>query len=215
MSVNNVGANYPNYSTYLAEKNKPVNQQNKTEQAVSETNPEAADVKENVSADGDKYVPSEKTEYKTDFDKVNAMKSSLWHKVDAFEKLVNAMFQKQGIQYDASLGMKKNLENMIASGGVSEAERLQAQEAISEDGEWGVEKTAGRILDFAKALSGGDPSKIGLLKDAVIKGFKEAEKTWGGKLPDISQKTYDRIMQGFDEWEKSSQAQASTATETE
>ena len=33
------------------------------------------------------------------------------------------------------------------------------QKDIAEDGYWGVEKTSDRILDFAKALSGGDKDK--------------------------------------------------------
>lgn len=201
MAVNNVSGNYNNYSTYLAEKNKPLNQQGKAQEPVEETK---AVEGENTSADGDKYVPT--TNYKTDFNKVSAMKSGLWNKIDAFEKMVNALFNAQGIQYNQAKGMKANLEELIASGGVSEADRLAAQQAISEDGEWGVKNTANRILDFAKALSGGDPSKIEYLRAAVEKGFKEAEKTWGGKLPEISQKTYDRVMQGFDDWAKSAQA---------
>lgn len=206
MSVNNVNGNYANYSTYLTEKNKPLSQQGKTAEPV-----EAADaVSENTSTDGDKYVPS--TTYKTDFDKVSAMKTTLWNKVDAFEKMVNALFKKQGIQYNEAKGMKANLEELIASGGVSEADKLAAQQAISEDGEWGVSKTAERILDFAKALSGGDPSKIETLRAAVEKGFKEAESTWGGKLPDICQQTYDKVMKGFDDWAKS--ANSSTAANT-
>ena len=55
---------------------------------------------------------------------------------------------------------------------------------------------------MAKALSGGDVSKLELLKNAVIKGFEAAETTWGGKLPSITDETYDLIMKGFDEWAK-------------
>ena len=38
------------------------------------------------------------------------------------------------------------------------------------------------------------------MKNAVIKGFQAAEKEWGGKLPSITDETYDLIMKGFDEW---------------
>jgi len=61
------------------------------------------------------------------------------------------------------------------------------------------EKTAERILNFAKSISGGDPSKIELLRNAVEKGFKEVEKIFG-KLPEISRKTYELVMKGFDDW---------------
>jgi hypothetical protein len=31
---------------------------------------------------------------------------------------------------------------------------------------------------------------------------------WGGELPEISGKTYDEVMKGFDEWEASGDASA-------
>lgn len=83
---------------------------------------------------------------------------------------------------------------------VDEATKLQAQADIAEDGYWGVEQTSDRILDFAKALTGGDPDKIEEMRKAFEDGFKLATKTWGDKLPDISQKTYDAVMQKFDKW---------------
>ena len=67
------------------------------------------------------------------------------------------------------------------------------------------EKVAKRILDFAKAISGYDKTKIPLLKEAVNEGFNEIKKIFG-KLPDISKKTYDLVMKGFDEWENESPA---------
>ena len=65
---------------------------------------------------------------------------------------------------------------------------------------WGVNQTSERILSFAKALTGGDPDKIEEMREAFEKGFKEATKSWGKELPEISQKTYDAVMKGFDEW---------------
>ena len=54
----------------------------------------------------------------------------------------------------------------------------------------------------ATALTGGDPSKIDEMRNAFKKGYEQAEKTWGGKLPEISQKTYDAVMEGFDKLAK-------------
>jgi hypothetical protein len=78
-----------------------------------------------------------------------------------------------------------------------------AQEAISENGYFGVENTAQRLVGFAKALTGGDPSKIGLMRDSILKGFAQAERKWGSALPEISQKTLARIHELLDEWESS------------
>ena len=63
-------------------------------------------------------------------------------------------------------------------------------------------------MNMAKALSGGNSSNIGELKEGFLKGFKEAEKAWGGKLPEISQKTYDEVLKRFDEWENESKQQS-------
>ena len=78
------------------------------------------------------------------------------------------------------------------------ATKAQAQADIAEDGYWGVEQTSSRIVDFAVALTGGDPDKVEEMREAFKKGFKQAEKTWGGELPEISQKTYDAVMKKFD-----------------
>ncbi|MCR5404901.1 MAG: hypothetical protein K6E91_13945 [Butyrivibrio sp.] len=82
---------------------------------------------------------------------------------------------------------------------VDAATKAQAQQDISEDGYWGVKQTSSRILDFAKALAGDDPDKLEHMRSAFEKGYKQAEKTWGGELPDISKQTFDAVMKGFDE----------------
>ncbi|MDD4601368.1 hypothetical protein SDC9_13845 [bioreactor metagenome] len=83
---------------------------------------------------------------------------------------------------------------------VDDATRLKAQQEISEDGFWGVKQTAARTIEFAKALSGGDPSKIALLKNAIEEGYKAAEKSWGGELPEISKQTQAAVLKGLEEW---------------
>ena len=82
---------------------------------------------------------------------------------------------------------------------VDAATKAQAQEDISEDGYWGVSQTSSRILDFAKALAGDNPEKLEQMRSAFEQGYKQAEKTWGGELPEISKQTFDAVMKGFDE----------------
>ena len=81
---------------------------------------------------------------------------------------------------------------------VDAATKAQAEADIAEDGYWGVEQTSDRILDFAKALSGNDPDKADELLEAFKKGFKQATGSWGKELPDISQRTYDAVVEKFD-----------------
>ncbi len=128
------------------------------------------------------------------------------------EGLVRKQAGKNAVASGASISDEfNNLLFKIKSGKNAYVEidaetRAQAKEDIAEGGYYSVEKTAERILGFAKAISGGDPSKIPALKKAVEKGFEAAEKAWGGKLPQISQDTYDTVMKGFDEWEASAKA---------
>lgn len=116
------------------------------------------------------------------------------------QSLVQQMISKQGNSYGQATDMWK----FLASGNytVDAATKAQAQADIAEDGYWGVNQTSDRILDFAKALSGGDPDKMEEMRSAFQKGFKEATKSWGKELPEISSKTYDAVMQKFDKWQE-------------
>lgn len=93
-----------------------------------------------------------------------------------------------------------------------DALRAKAQEDISEDGYWGVKQTSQRILDYAKAITGGDPSKIGEMRKMAQAAFDDVARIMGGKLPQLSQDTYDAVMKGFDEWEASANASGQAAT---
>ena len=105
-------------------------------------------------------------------------------------------------QQGNTLAKADDMWRFLASGNftVDAETKAQAQADIAEDGYWGVEKTSDRILDFAKALSGGDPSKAETLLEAFKKGFEEATGTWGKELPEISQKTYDAVLEKFEAW---------------
>ncbi|MCR5271562.1 MAG: hypothetical protein K6E13_01055 [Lachnospiraceae bacterium] len=112
--------------------------------------------------------------------------------------IVEKMMSQQGVQ----IGTADDIWSFLAEGNftVDEAAQAKAKEAISEDGYWGVEQTSSRIVDFAKALSGGDTSKAEMLLDAFKEGFAQATKTWGKDLPDISNQTYDAVLEKFDAW---------------
>ena len=126
--------------------------------------------------------------------------------------MVEQMMTKQG----KKIGQADDIWSFLASGkyNVSPEVRAQAQKDIADDGYWGVEQTSDRILDFAKALSGNDPEKADLLIDAFKKGFEDATKSWGKDLPDISQRTYDAVLEKFDKWKNGSTTETA-GTETE
>ena len=132
---------------------------------------------------------------KTDYALINKLKADAEERTSQLRSLVEKMMTKQGV----AIGTADSMWSFLAKGDftVDEATRAQAQADIADDGYWGVDQTSDRILDFAKALSGNDPEKADLLLDAFKKGFKEATKSWGQDLPDISQRTYDAVVEKF------------------
>ncbi|WP_044931994.1 hypothetical protein [Butyrivibrio sp. AC2005] len=143
---------------------------------------------------------------------VNMLKSDLETRQNQLKDIVTQMMSKQGVQ----IGKADDIWSFLASGDytIDEAAKKKAQEEISKDGYWGVKQTSQRILDFANALTGGDPNQVEKMRSAFEQGFKEATKSWGKELPDISKQTYDAVMKGFDEMaEKNNQTQAAEATD--
>lgn len=148
--------------------------------------------------------------YKQDTALVNKLKADTEARVSQMKSLVEQMISKQG----KTLGQADSIWSFLAGGNytVDPATRAQAQKDIAEDGYWGVEQPSSRIVDFATALTGGDPDKIEKMRDAFEKGFKQATKAWGRELPEISSKTYDAVMEKFD---KLAEQAKTTVNETE
>lgn len=197
MSVNGITSGSEAYSTYTAASAKS------TTAATTDT-----EKKTNTTTDaGVIYEPSKETAaastkktYKPDTATIAKLKADADARTEQLRSLVEKMMTKQGETY----GKANDIWSVLSSGNftVDAATKAQAQADIADDGYWGVSQTSSRILDFATALTGGDPSKIEEMRNAFKKGYAQAEKTWGGKLPEISQKTYDAVMEGFDKLAK-------------
>ena len=131
------------------------------------------------------------------------MKADTEARMNQLTSIVQEMMTGQGKAFSLATG-NDDIWKFLASGDytVTEAAKLQAQEDIAEDGYWGVEQTSDRILDFAKALSGGDASKADMLLDAFKEGYKQATGAWGKDLPEISKQTYDAVEEKFAAWKK-------------
>lgn len=149
------------------------------------------------------YEPSKKAEtdsakktYKPDMNLVNKLKADADARTQQLRNLVEQMMGKQANTY----GKANDIWQFLRTGNytVDPAVKMQAQADIAEDGYWGVKQTSDRIIQFATALTGGDPEKIEEMRDAFKKGYKQAEKTWGGSLPEISKQTYDAVLEKFD-----------------
>ena len=144
----------------------------------------------------DTNTSSTKKTYKPDTALINKLKADADARTSQLRSLVEQMMGKQAATY----GNANDIWSFLRSGNytVDPATKAQAQADIAEDGYWGVTQTSDRIIQFATALTGGDPDKIEAMRDAFKKGYAQAEKTWGGSLPEISQKTYDAVMEKFD-----------------
>jgi len=82
---------------------------------------------------------------------------------------------------------------------IAELSQSEAAELVSEDGFFGVAQTSERIANFVIAGSGGDEDLLRAGREGILQGFKEAEKMWGGKLPDISYETIDKAVALIDQ----------------
>lgn len=162
--------------------------------ATNQANKSAVD---NVKPKDIKNSDSVKENKKYDSIEINKLISDNEKRIAEFKETIRKMIAKQGEESNLTLFGKKLH--------VTEEDSQKALESIQEGGEYSVDAVATRIMDMAKALSGGDKSKIGLLKESVMKGFEAAglEFNNGAGLPDICNKTYDEIMKRFVEWENS------------
>ena len=123
------------------------------------------------------------------------------HLTSVVENLIAHQAEKHGAKknvIELSGALKEQLEEITGK----KTEGVEGTETETED-YWGAEATAMRIFEFAKSLSGDNVQYADTLRDAFIKGFGLAAKTYGGKdkLPGVCGETYDRVIEMFDEWQ--------------
>lgn len=182
------------------------------ENETSKNTSSAADSTGVVYEKGSTDTSAAKTETKaTNSALVAKLKADSESRLSQMRDIVTKMMTKQG----AAIGTADSMWRFLAGGNftVSAAAKAQAQADIADDGYWGVEKTSDRIVDFAKALSGGDPEQADKMLEAVKKGFKLATKSWGRDMPDITQRTYDAVVDKFDKWKNENKTEETAATE--
>ncbi len=213
MSVGNIGSN--SYTNNLISQIK----------GSTSTDAKTSDAKaaEAAKDTGVVYEPSKdatstastKKNNKVDADTIAKLKADADARLAQLKGIVEQLLSKQG-KVSNTVSIWEQFKNGIMDGTieVDEATAKQAQEDISEDGYWGVKQTSERILDFAKALAGNDSEKAEQMRKAITEGYEAAAKLWGGELPEISQKTYDAVMKGIDDWKKQDEA-AIAATSVE
>lgn len=175
---------------------------NVTASTASKKSTEAASTTTDSKTATDLGVTYEPSASATDSDKTKTsdysaivanMKAELANKNKQLETLVTQLLGKQATKATSLADMFRNLKP-------DDATIAQAQQEISDDGYWGIEKTSDRLVAMAQALSGGDSSKADLMIEAMEKGFSQATKAWGEDLPDICQKTIDAAKEKLTNW---------------
>lgn len=189
MSVNGITGSIDSYQSYSYTTKTVAQSQTNSEESVNTGSTESGVV----------YEPSLEiptSTYKANAELIEKLKSDAQAQTEKLREIVTQLITKQGTAYANATDMWSFLSQGNFT--VDAATKAQAQEDISEDGYFGVKQTSDRIIDFAVALTGGDTSKLEDMKEAFKKGYEQAEETWGGELPEISQKTYDAVLEKFD-----------------
>ncbi len=154
------------------------------------------------------YEKSEQTEVsnknpKVDQKLIDQLKADAEARYSQLASLVEKLMTKQGQTAEtAKYATLSDLMMGVKNGEVQVDPEIveQAKKDVDEGGYWSVEETAKRIVSFAKALTGGDASKMEEMRAAVEKGFGGAKEAWGGDMPEITEKTYNRVNELLDEW---------------
>ncbi len=155
-------------------------------------------------------ISSDKNEQQISHKDFEKMVFETEQKTKQLTTLVSTLFNTQANKfsvagYDELSYMTKEMQNSLEHNTLyADADTIaKAKEDISEDGYYGVNQTSDRLVNFAKALSGGDASNIELLRDAVIDGFSAVSNDLDN-LPDICKDTFNATMDKFDVWAEES-----------
>ncbi len=235
-NVGNIYSQQASYS-YSASLSVKTSTTTKSDAKAEEAAATAATPEDTVEITGNQpQTDSSKQIYKPDLEKVDYLKSVMEKNAQTLRDMAQRMLGDQGLsgagffsegwkpwesgagnassmmsQFEASFNMSFSMSSSFT---VTDDMRAEANALIGEDGPLGVKAVSQNILDFAKAITGGDPSKIDAMQKAVQKAFDEVSEMFGGfdKLPSVTQKTYDAVIKGFDDWRASAAKPATPET---
>ncbi len=81
---------------------------------------------------------------------------------------------------------------------ITELSPEEASDLVSEEGFFGVDQTSQRVADFVFGFAGDDLDILEQGREGIVKGFEDAEKMWGGELPQISYDTQAKTLELID-----------------
>lgn len=93
-----------------------------------------------------------------------------------------------------------NLSNIGYEGKpITDLTQDEAAELLSDEGFFGITQTSDRVANFVFSFAGNDLELLQKGREGVVQGFEEANKLFGGELPEISYKTQERTLALLDE----------------
>jgi hypothetical protein len=208
MDVKLVSSLEISYNSRTITKNKEQTEQVAVKMDTSKSEPTAKAVQVDTyePESTPKKVTYAKPEFKPDLATIQKLTQENDQALVKLKLVVSELLKQQGMKFeDVQIGDIGNVK-------VDEATQKKAQAAIDDGGEYSAENVSDRIVQFAKAISGGDKSKIGVLRAAIDKGFEEAKQAIGQELPEISQQTYKLVMDKLDAWANEDQTTDQTVT---
>jgi hypothetical protein len=98
---------------------------------------------------------------------------------------------------------------------ITELSKEEASELVAEDGFFGVDKTSQRVANFVFNFSGDDLDILEKGREGIVKGFEDAQKMWGGELPEISHQTQAKTLELIDARIAELKGEPTTSTKSE
>ncbi|NQY21333.1 MAG: hydrogenase-4 component G [Campylobacteraceae bacterium] len=81
---------------------------------------------------------------------------------------------------------------------ITELSSHEAKDLLAKGGFFSIDETSLRVSSFVISLSNDNIDALQESRKGIVQGFKEAEKMWGGELPDISYKTQEKTLEFID-----------------
>jgi len=78
---------------------------------------------------------------------------------------------------------------------INELSKDEANELLGEEGFFGVNKTSQRVADFVFSFAKDDVELLKTGLEGIKDGFEQAQKLFGGNLPEISVKTQEKTIE--------------------
>ncbi len=82
---------------------------------------------------------------------------------------------------------------------ITELSSDEANELLSEKGFFGVNQTSNRVSNFVFNFANKNIELLQEGREGIVRGFEEAQKLFGGQLPEISFQTQERTLKLIDE----------------